>query len=232
MIRRMIALLVSGFALVTLASTPASGREPAATPLQLIVLGDYDPAGNEGAPGVASGGVPSDPSGGVPSDPLSDLADRTGGTVLPLPSTSPSESAKALLDAILGPRVKPSAWAAGPYVTVLGEPIELDGSGSYDPDGGRIVSYEWDLDGDGDFDVSTSKSTYMHTFAGPIDGTIRLRVTDDEGTTAVATAFAHASSDGDEVPPRADNCPDLTNHGQSGWDGDGIGDVCDPTPFG
>jgi PKD domain len=152
------------------------------------------------------------PSGDQQSAGDSDDALSVPGTILVLPS-------------------RPNAWAGGPYVTKLGGTLELDASGSYDSDG-RIVKYEWDLDGDGDFDVSTTKATYMHTFTKPIDGTIAVRVTDDDGRSHVAKARAHASSDGDEVPPLADNCPNVANHGQSDWDEDGIGDECDPTPFG
>jgi PKD domain len=219
---RSIAVLVSCLALVALASTPASGSRPADSHVELIVLGGSNAAGNDAAPAEDDEGA---------SDLLPDLAEQTGGTVLSLPSDSPSEAAEALVDEILGGPWKPSAWAAGPYVTVLDEPVELDGSGSYDRDG-RIVSYEWDLDGDGDFEISTPERTYVHTFTKPIDGTIRLRVMDDDGLTAVASARAHASSDGDESPPLVDNCPDVPNHGQSDWDEDGIGDACDPTPFG
>lgn len=54
--------------------------------------------------------------------------------------------------------VAPSANAGGPYVLDLGGDLQLDGSGSTDtniPAGDSIVSYLWDLDGDGQFDDAT-----------------------------------------------------------------------------
>jgi hypothetical protein len=143
---------------------------------------------------------------------LSDDSLSLPGTILVLPSA-------------------PNAWAGGPYVAKLGETVELDASGSYDQDG-RIVRYEWDVDGDGDFDVSTPSATVMHTFTRPVDGKIALRVTDDTGRTAVAKTYASASVDGDGVQAPADNCPNDANYGQDDWDEDGVGDICDPTPFG
>jgi hypothetical protein len=145
--------------------------------------------------------------GGGIDDPLS-----VPGTIIVLPS-------------------RPNAWADGPYVAKLGEAVELDGSGSYDSDG-RIVQYEWDVDGDGDFDLSTPRATVMHRFTRPVDGKITLRVTDDTGRTAVAKTYANASVDGDGVEPPVDNCPNDANYGQDDWDEDGVGDICDPTPFG
>ncbi len=48
--------------------------------------------------------------------------------------------------------VDPIAEAGGPYTVSEGGTLVLDGSASYDPDGpNRIVSYAWDLDGDGSF---------------------------------------------------------------------------------
>jgi len=47
----------------------------------------------------------------------------------------------------LATKVPPVA-NAGPDVTIhVGEPMLLDGSLSYDPDGGRIVNYDWQIVG-------------------------------------------------------------------------------------
>ena len=50
----------------------------------------------------------------------------------------------------------PVADPGGPYSLEAGDNLALDGSGSYDPDGGdSIVTYEWDVDDDGQFDDAT-----------------------------------------------------------------------------
>jgi len=79
----------------------------------------------------------------------------------------------------------PIADANGPYSGIVGEPITFDGTGSYDLDG-TIVSYEWDLDGDGEFDDALGANP-TKTWNTPYSGDISLRVTDNEGATDVDT---------------------------------------------
>jgi len=59
--------------------------------------------------------------------------------------------------------------------------VTLDGSMSYDPDGGSITSYSWNF-GDGNITIEPSPTiTHVWTSAG--NYTITLTVTDDEGAT-------------------------------------------------
>jgi hypothetical protein len=65
--------------------------------------------------------------------------------------------------------------------------IALDGSSSYDPDqGDSIVSWEWDLDSDGEFDDDIGETV---TTPLPASGILRacLCVTDEHGGVAMAT---------------------------------------------
>jgi hypothetical protein len=55
----------------------------------------------------------------------------------------------------------------------------FDGSGSTDPDGGGIVSYEWDFGGTG----TSSVATPDHSFPSDDEYNVTLTVTDDEGET-------------------------------------------------
>jgi PKD repeat protein len=81
----------------------------------------------------------------------------------------------------------PIADAGGSYTANPGEEVTFDASGSFDPEG-RIVSYEWDFDGDGTYDVSSPDPTTIHTYAAEFSGQVMLRVTDDAGNRTVAMA--------------------------------------------
>jgi parallel beta helix pectate lyase-like protein/PKD domain-containing protein len=76
----------------------------------------------------------------------------------------------------------PIADAGGPFTVVEGGAVQLDGSGTIDP-GSDVLTYEWDLDGDGEYDDATGVRPQFS--AAGLDGsvvvTVGLRVSDDDG---------------------------------------------------
>ena len=90
------------------------------------------------------------------------------------------------VQANLGPNEHPVANAGGPYLTNEGSSISLNGTGSIDSDG-SIVSYDWDLDQDGQFDDATGATVnFSTTQSGSY--VVGLQVTDNRGATAETTA--------------------------------------------
>jgi PKD repeat protein len=82
----------------------------------------------------------------------------------------------------------PIADAGGPYTGTEGQAIFLDGSGSSDLDG-TIVSYDWDLDNDGQYDDASGVTPNV-TFIGNGIYSIGLKVTDNLGATDEAATTA------------------------------------------
>jgi lysophospholipase L1-like esterase len=158
---------------------------------------------------------------------LSSVLTETGG--VRIDANSSADVAAAIMQALQTALGKPYAWINGPYVARVGASIVLDGSGSYAVQG-TPVSYEWDFDGDGAFDQTTTSSTVVHAFATAYSGVLTLRVTDSAGRSSLATTHLGITDDGDETPSAQDNCPDIDNQGQEDYDGDGVGDMCDATP--
>ena len=72
----------------------------------------------------------------------------------------------------------PIADANGPYIGWVGIPVTLDGSGSHDPNEplDEIISWDWDLDNDGEFD-DASGEIVTYTWNVPGIYPIALRVT-------------------------------------------------------
>lgn len=84
----------------------------------------------------------------------------------------------------------------GPYAGRIGQPITLDGSESYDPDGDIITLYEWDLNGNGQYDDATGMTTTV-TFDSSYEGSIGLRVTANGKVSTNRTSIDIVASDAD-----------------------------------
>ena len=71
--------------------------------------------------------------------------------------------------------------------------VNFDGSASFDPDTGDSIQYAWDLNGDGAFDDSTAvKPAYTYTQAQNV--LVKLRVTDSQGNTNIASTTIYAGN--------------------------------------
>ncbi len=79
-----------------------------------------------------------------------------------------------------------AALAASAVLVGAGRQVDLDAAGSRDPEGLRLV-FEWDLDGDGDFETASGTTTKAMT-RWTRGGThvVRVRVNDPHGGRAVA----------------------------------------------
>jgi sugar lactone lactonase YvrE len=73
-------------------------------------------------------------------------------------------------------------------VVAAGKRVDLDASGSRDPEGLTMV-YEWDLDGNGSFETASGTTpTAMPLFTSEGVRTLAVRVTDPHGGRSIATA--------------------------------------------
>ena len=102
---------------------------------------------------------------------------------------------------IVAVRQSPIADPGGPYDATEGVALTLDGGGSFDPDGGPILSYYWDF-GDGNAATGAAPS---HRYVSPGVYTVTLVVTDDEGFWSdAATTTAAIAALQPNTPPVAD----------------------------
>lgn len=119
------------------------------------------------------------------------IATGTGGSMV-----SGTSGLTAAISGILDRAAKqPLAWVGEAYVGKIGQPIQFDASGSYDPSGLPITRYEWDFDGDGAFDLETAEPAAAHVYDAAFDGFVVLRVT-GAGGAALASAPITVNTEG------------------------------------
>jgi len=125
------------------------------------------------------------------------------------------------------PGVRMRAAVIGRELIRAGEPLDVDASSSYTAFG-HIRRWQWDLDGDGHYEIDTTTPEITRTLTRIGTHHAHLRITDTTGTTDTLTFPIQVTRDGDGVPDAQYNCPTVANPEQIDSDHDGIGDACDP----
>ena len=130
--------------------------------------------------------------------------------------------------AVYGNAVPMGSLTAAPGSVLTGQAVSLDAS-SFSDDG-SIAKYDWDFDGNGTTDASTTAPTTATTYAAAGTYAPRVRVTDDTGgaNTASASVTVTAPSDGggNTTPPTKPAAPRLTLTGLRQPNGVSLRVVC------
>ncbi len=123
----------------------------------------------------------------------------------------------------------PVARIDAPDEVGLSESVTVDGSDSYDPDGGGFwddgLDYDWDL---GDWTDATGKRA-THSYSSPGTYTVKLTVTDEDGATDSAWHTISVVDDNEEPVARIDAPREVgvgesaTFDGSDSYDPDGGG---------
>jgi hypothetical protein len=100
----------------------------------------------------------------------------------------------------------PVADANGPYSTPEGTDVQLDATGSSDPDSDPLT-YAWDFDADGVFDDATGAQPMFDLVGQDGPYTVAVKVTDDNGAFDVDTATVNVTNVAPSVLNLASNGP-------------------------
>ncbi len=107
-----------------------------------------------------------------------------------------------------------AAEAGGPYYGAPGYTVTLDGRGSSQEDPAKwITAWDWDLDGDGQFDDASGPMVPFLCGAEGVTTIVALQVTDSAGQTDMDTALV--TSFGDPAAPTITVDPSLVFYGDA-----------------
>ena len=119
--------------------------------------------------------------------------------IVPGSSASAADANSRLGRALAEASATPHAWAGGPYVAD-GQALVLTARGSYaaladsDSPSRPALTYEWDLDGDGFFEVTADGPDLVVPADAALSGWVRVRVSTADGAAAIASAWVSSSN--------------------------------------
>ena len=113
------------------------------------------------------------------------LADATGGKLSVAPTQDTFVS--TLQSAIVAAGSSPIADAGESYTGVVNDPVTLSAGNSRD-EAEKITAYDWDFDGNGTYDQTTTDPVVTHTWDTTGEHTVVLRTRTASGLAATATA--------------------------------------------
>ena len=115
-----------------------------------------------------------------------DIAKQTSGQVIA--SGDENDIVAALDKALTKIKNRPNVkLKIGEYYAEVGQKITFDASDSYVVDG-SITKYEWDFDGDGKIDQTTTSSVASHVYSEKFDGIMQVRMSASNDTVSNISA--------------------------------------------
>ena len=90
------------------------------------------------------------------------IAAATGGQYLALPEAQIAALVPSIANEVRRNTIAPAATLTAPSRAIVGQPVTLSAGESHDV-GEAIVGYDWDLNGDGVFDVSSTDPVVSYT---------------------------------------------------------------------
>ena len=120
------------------------------------------------------------------ADSYTDVAKQTSGQVVV--SGDENDIVAALDKALTKIKNRPNAkLKIGEYYAEVGQKITFDASDSYVVDG-DITKYEWDFDGDGKIDQTTTNPVASHVYTEKFDGIMQVRMSANNDTVSNISA--------------------------------------------
>ena len=115
-----------------------------------------------------------------------DVAKQTSGQVVV--NGGENDTIGALTKALTKIKNRPNAkLKIGEYYANIGQEITFDASDSYVVDG-SITKYEWDFDGDGNIDQTTTNPVASHVYTEKFDGIMQVRMSASNDTVSNISA--------------------------------------------